>query len=467
MLLTITTTHIPATDLGYLLMKHPANCHTKQVSTGSVHCFFPEATDLRCTVAVLLEVDPISLVRGHRDKTESGPLAQYVNDRPYVASSMMSVAISKLFNTAMSGTSRERQELVTVDLPFEVTIATLPCRGGDSVVRNLFEPLGYTVTTQRHILDDQFPEWGDSSYYTVKLIGNVCLRSLLKHLYVLMPVLDDEKHYFVGDDEVAKLLRHGEGWLADHPAKELIANRYLKHRKVLVNDTLQQLLEEEQPDEEEHTEQLAKQEDALEERVSLNDQRLSAVVDALKQRNAQRVLDLGCGEGRLTRCLLADKQFIEILAMDVSCRSLERAKDRLHLDKMPEFQRKRLNLVQGSLMYRDDRIAGHDAAAVVEVIEHMDSSRLTAFERGVFEYARPNTVVVTTPNREYNTKWETLPAGQFRHRDHRFEWTREEFGTWANGIADRYKYTVEYRPIGDLDEIVGSPTQMAIFERLQ
>ncbi|HEY0155007.1 MAG TPA: methyltransferase, partial [Longimicrobium sp.] len=178
-----------------------------------------------------------------------------------------------------------------------------------------------------------------------------------------------------------------------------------------------------------------------------------------------RVVDLGCGEGRLLRMLLDDRQFTEILGMDVAVRTLETARDRLRLDGMPPKQRERIRLIHGSLMYRDSRIAGFDAAAVVEVIEHLDPPRLRAFERVLFEFARPATVVMTTPNRDYNAMWETLPAGAFRHKDHRFEWTRAEFREWAGGIAERFGYTVRFLPVGPEDPALGSPTQMGVFTR--
>jgi 3' terminal RNA ribose 2'-O-methyltransferase Hen1 len=176
-------------------------------------------------------------------------------------------------------------------------------------------------------------------------------------------------------------------------------------------------------------------------------------------------VDLGCGEGQLLRALLADRSFSRIVGMDVSHRALELAARRLRLERMPERQRERVSLIHGSLMYRDDRIAGFDAAAVVEVVEHLEPFRLAAFERVVFEFAAPGTVVVTTPNREYNVRFPELPAGDFRHRDHRFEWDRAEFHTWTDGVADRFGYGVRHVAIGPDDPEVGPPTQMAVFSR--
>ena len=469
MLLTIRTTHRPATDLGYLLGKNPARPQSFDLAFGKAHVFYPEAGDEACTAALLLDVDPVALVRGKPGAGgEGGTLDQYVNDRPYAASSFLSVALSRVLRSGLAGTSRERPELAETPIPLEATVAALPSRGGDGFLRRLFEPLGYAVAAEAHPLDPAYPEWGDSRYFTVTLAATKRLSELLTHLYVLIPVLDGAKHYWVGDDEVEKLLRHGEGWLASHPERDAIARRYLKHRHSLVQGAIARLVEQEEPtDDEEATaeEKHDAEEAAVERTVSLNEQRLNAVLAALRASGARRVVDLGCGEGRLLRMLLEDAQFGEVLGMDVSHRALDIAAERLHLDRMPARKRERIRLVHGSLMYRDRRLEGYDAASVVEVIEHMDPPRLAAFERVLWEHARPGTIVLTTPNAEYNVRWETLPAGNFRHRDHRFEWTRAELRAWAEGVAARFGYAVRFLPVGPEDPEVGSPTQMAVFTR--
>jgi 3' terminal RNA ribose 2'-O-methyltransferase Hen1 len=462
MLLTITTTHQPATDLGYLLYKNPARAQSFPLSFGQAHVFYPEVSEERCTAAVLLDVDPVGLVRGG---SAGAPDQQYVNDRPYVASSFLSVAIAQVFGSALAGKSKERPELAGTPIPLEARIAVVPCRGGEEMLRRLFKPLGYTLEVERHPLDETFPAWGESRYYTVTLRGTARLADLLRHLYVLVPVLDDAKHYWVGDDEVEKLLRQGEGWLAGHPERDMIARRYLRHRHSLAREALSRLVDDEEPGAEAETEVAEAPETVAEERIGLNQQRLGAVAAALRASGAARVVDLGCGEGRLLRMLLDDRQFTEIVGMDVAVRTLETARDRLRLESMPPKQRERIRLIHGSLMYRDPRVAGFDAAAVVEVVEHLDPPRLRAFERVLFEFARPATVVMTTPNRDYNATWETLPAGAFRHKDHRFEWTRAEFREWAGRIAERFGYTVRFLPVGPEDPALGSPTQMGVFTR--
>ena len=465
MLLTLATTSPAAADLSFLLHKRPDRFQSFDLSFGQAHVFYPESAAERSTACLLLDVDPVGMVRGKRSSPGSS-LGQYVNDRPYAASSLLTVAISQVFGSAMQGRCKDRPELAETPLPLSARIDVLPVRGGEGFLHRLFEPLGYSIEADRQPLDERFPEWGESAYYSVTVSGTKKLSELLTHLYVLIPVFDNQKHYFVGDDELEKLLEKGAGWLAQHPEKEEITRRYLRFQPSLYRQALARLVEEEEPAAADESERPAdKLEIALEKPLSLNDQRLGAVVSALRSSKAKRVLDLGCGEGKLLRALLKDRQFEEIVGLDVSIRSLEAAQKRLKLDRLPEKQAERLRLLHGSLVYRDQRLSGFDAAAVVEVAEHFDPPRLAAFERVLFEFARPGAIVLTTPNREYNVTWETLPAGQFRHPDHRFEWTRQEFQHWAIGLAGRYKYSVRFVPVGPESETVGSPTQMAVFEK--
>jgi 3' terminal RNA ribose 2'-O-methyltransferase Hen1 len=464
MLLTITNRQSPATDLGYLLHKNPSRAHSFDLSFGQAHVFYPDVSDERCTAALLLDVDAVGLVRKRRGPgSEGASLEQYVNDRPYVASSFLSVAMARIFREALSGKSKGRQELADQKLPLSARISVLPCRGGESFLHRLFGPLGYEIRTQCHVLDLKFPEWGNSPYYTVELSARARLQDLLTHLYVLIPVLDVDKHYWVGEDELEKLLRRGEGWLAKHPEKELIVNRYLRRKTKLIRAALERLTEEEGGDADAAEEKHASEELAIEEPLKLWQQRIAAVLSVLKEAGAKRVLDLGCGEGRLLKAMVEDKAFQEIVGMDVSYRSLEIASDRLHLETLPPIQKRRIQLIHGSLMYKDSRLAGFDAASVVEVVEHLDPPRLAAFERVLFEHARPKVIAMTTPNAEYNQKFPTLPAGKFRHKDHRFEWTRHEFQSWAQAVAERYGYSAKFLPIGAEDPQVGAPTQMGVF----
>jgi 3' terminal RNA ribose 2'-O-methyltransferase Hen1 len=480
MLLTISTTYQPATDLGYLLHKNPARLQTFHLNVGQAHVFYPEASVERCTVALLLDINTIDLVRG-KDRAIS--LDQYVNDRPYVASSFLSVALAEVFSSALHGRCTQRPELVTTAIPLQAQIAAIPSRGGEDWLRRLFEPLGYIIEIMPHDLDEQHPEWGQSPYFTIHLQATCRLSELLSHLYVLIPVLDNSKHYWIGDAEVEKLLQRGQGWLETHPERARIADSYLIHKKNLTREALARLVVEEEPLTEkaeiegsdaamiepaetalQETVQASTQE-VKEKSISLHEQRLQAALEVLQQSRARRVMDLGCGEGRLLKKLLQERRFEHILGLDVSYKALELAQKRLRVEQMSPQRRERLTLIHGALTYRDKRLAGYDAAAVVEVIEHLDPARLSAFERVLFEFAHPETVVITTPNAEYNVKYETLEAGKFRHQDHRFEWTRAQFQAWSQQIAERFGYSIHVSSVGPEDTEVGAPSQMGVFSR--
>jgi 3' terminal RNA ribose 2'-O-methyltransferase Hen1 len=476
-LLTISTTHRPATDLGFLLHKNPGRHHVTELGFGTAHVFYPEASDERCSAAVMVDVDPVAI---GRDRNPAGrfALAHYVNDRPYVTSSYLSVALGRLFGTAMTGRSKERQDVADQPIPLEASLPVAACRGGEDLARRLFEPLGYSTRTQLLPLDPQFPAWGDSPYLFLRISAQVRLRDLLRHLFVLLPVLDDDKHYWVGADEVAKLLRRGDEWLAGHPDRDLIARRYLRHDQRLTRDALARLFEDEAGDPDRRDEESDASEESVEQKVSpdtsgghsLHEQRLAAVLGVITGSGARSVLDLGCGSGKLLARLLKERELERIVGLDVSHRALETAARRLHLDTMAPRQRARIELLHGSLTYRDGRLGGFDAAAVVEVVEHLDPPRLGAFERALFGYARPGMVIVTTPNAEYNALFDGLPAGSLRHGDHRFEWTRAEFAQWADGVAARHGYRAEVSGIGPEGtgpdgSGLGCPSQLAVFRR--
>ncbi|MGH3409273.1 MAG: 3' terminal RNA ribose 2'-O-methyltransferase Hen1, partial [Streptosporangiaceae bacterium] len=453
------------TDLGYLLHKNPGRRHEAELSFGTAHLFYPEATEQRCCAALLLDIDPVGLVRGGSAATRQFALGSYVNDRPYAASSFLCVALAKLLGTALSGRSKERPELAALAIPLEIGVPVLPCRGGEPLLRRLFEPLGYSVTARALPLDPEFPAWGDSDYLAVTLAGTARLADVLQHVSVLLPVLDDDKHYFVGGDEVTKLLRRGGQWLAAHPERELIARRYLRHDRRLTRDALAALVADEGGDPDRADAEQDAAEEAADTRIGLHDQRIAAVTEAVAASGARRVLDLGCGSGKLMTALLRLPQLAEVTGLDVSHRALQVAARRLHLDQLSPRERARVDLLSGSLTYRDSRLAGFDAAVLMEVIEHIDPPRLGPLERSVFGWAQPGTVVVTTPNSEYNELFPGLAAGATRHRDHRFEWTRAEFTDWAAGVAARHGYQVAVSGIGPEDQRLGRPTQLAVFTR--
>lgn len=472
-LLTVSTTHAPATDLGFLLVKHPDRVHRVQVPTGTAMVCFPEATHERCTAALLLDVD---LTGRLRPPTPEGfALGRFVNDRAYAASSLLASALNRVFRSAMRASSKDRPDLAQQAIPLEVRIPVLRCRGGAELVERLFIPLGWQVTAAAIALDEQHPEWGPSRYLDLTLTGTVRLADALNQLYILLPALDDAKHYWVGPDEIEKLLRAGEGWLADHPERALIAARYLAHRRELTatamtaieaGERLAALDDTPELDTVDGVSEPAADEDANlpvpATAPPLAEQRRRAVLGVLAEVGPSRLLDLGCGAGALLRHLMAVKSYTEIVGVDVSPRALDQASRRLRLDRQPGG---RVRLLQSALTYADDRLVGFDAAVLMEVVEHLDLDRLPALADNVFGHARPSTVVVTTPNVEYNAHYAGLASGAHRHPDHRFEWTRAEFADWCATVCARHPYRVELRGVGEPDPALGTPTQMAIFTR--
>jgi 3' terminal RNA ribose 2'-O-methyltransferase Hen1 len=463
-LLTLTTTHQPATDLGFLLVKHPDRVHRFELPYGTASVVFPHASAERCTAALLLEVDAkgLAATRG----TEH--LNRYVNDRPYAASSLLSAALNRVFRTAARGESKDRPELAATPIPLEIRIPALRCKGGLDLARRLFEPLGWQLEGIAVPLDPAFPQWGESRYLDITLTGRLRLADALNHLYVLLPVLDDAKHYWVAPDEIDKLLAKGEGWLANHAERALITRRFLAHSRALAKQAesrLEELVTDSVEDAEVDVTHEEAELPAAESRKPLNAQRREAVLAALAETGATRVLDLGCGGGALLADLLKDRRYTSIVGADVSTRALELAERRVRLDRLPDRQRQRITLIQSALTYVDDRLRGFGAAVLMEVIEHVDEPRLPALCQAVFGHAAPTHVIVTTPNVEYNVRYETLPEGAHRHSDHRFEWTRAQFAAWATTTAARYGYTVTLRGIGEEDPFVGYPTQLALFKK--
>lgn len=454
MFLSIATTFRPATDLGFLLMKHPDRVHEAELAFGKATIVFPEANEARCEAALVLDMDPVALVRGRGQA--DGIMTQYVNDRPYAATSFLSVALNRLFRTAMNGESRERPELAKGRMPLEIRVTPLP--GHPDIIAAFFAPLGWGVSVE--------PVPGSARYSSLTLRGDHRLADALSHLYVLIPALDAQKHYWVGDDELEKLLSKAGGWLGEHPRKEEIAQRYLKRKPSLVKEALARLAPEEieEADTDRAEAPKLQAEEALEAPMRLNDIRLERVHAMLKELSAWRVADLGCGEGKLLQRLAQDRKFVRLFGLDACVRDLEKAARRLKLERAGAPV-ERITLLHGALTYRDARWNAIDAACLVEVIEHLDPGRLPALEAVVFGGAKPRHVIVTTPNVEHNALFAGMASGAFRHPDHRFEWTRSEFQTWAEGVCGRHGYTVSYTAVGEDHATHGPPTQMAVFSR--
>ena len=453
MLIEIETSDLsPATDLGYLLHKNPQRVHDISFSFGKGTVFYPQADAQTCSVALLMEVDNIDLRKRMRDKDEL--LSQYVNDRPYTCSSFMSVLLKRAFCSAMSGSCKEKPQLPSLSINFKVRLSCLKA-GSDELIKKLFEPLGYQLWIERYELEF---DWGKSPYVSLALAKKTTLSQLLKHLYVLLPVLDNDKHYWVARDEVEKLLAEGEGWLKHHPEKEMISRRYLKYRGALTRQALKNL-----HDGEVESVEIITEKEVIVKRTH-NKIRLQGMIDILRKLPVKSVLDLGCGEGRLLQLLMKEKYLYSVSGVDVSLTSLKYAAERLKMEFLPQMQKERLHLFQSSATHLDRRFSKQDLIFLVEVIEHMDEDRLPDLEASIWGEAAPQWLVVTTPNREYNCLFD-MKENELRHGDHRFEWTRKEFSDWASAVAVKYNYRVNYQGLGAEDPLYGAITQVAVFEK--
>jgi 3' terminal RNA ribose 2'-O-methyltransferase Hen1 len=455
MLLELTTTYNPATHLGFLLHKHPDKLQTVELSTGRAHIFYPVADYAICTACLALDINPVDLVR---NKKGSNVFLQqdYVNDRPYTSNSFLSTAIVKAFGSAINGTCHEKPELPKTAIPLIAKVYSLKVDTDFLYLKKLFEPLGYTITYEVLQLDDQFISWGQSKYINLEIRGTITLKELLSHLYVFILALDNERHYWVTKNDIEVLLRRGENWLDNHPEKEWIIKRYLKNLRTYTSEALLRLAGDEiildgQPQ--------------SERKISLHQKRLEKALVFLKASNAESVLDIGCGDGKLLKLLLKDSQFRKIAGTDVSFSELQKAKDNLHLNEASPAMKERINLFQGSVTYKDERFKGFDAVALVEVIEHLDQERLSAMEKVVFGYAQPHTIVLSTPNAEYNQVFAKLEEGSFRHEDHRFEWKRNEFKSWCEKVSSEFSYEFIIYSVGDEEPNLGAPSQLAVFKK--
>ena len=454
MLLTITTTRAPATDLGFLLHKHPDRAQSFAVAAGQAHVFYPEATPERCTAALLLEVDPIGLVRDR--KGPGTALGQYVNDRPYAASSLLAVAIKEAFRTALTGRCDARPDLAAEPHPAGDCTSRRCAAGAAARSRSASSGPSAGPSTRRAARSRR-AEWGDSPYLGLRLTGELRLADALNHLYVLLPVLDDAKHYWVSTEEVDKLIRAGGGWLAGHPEKELITRRYLAHQQRLTRSALARLAEADdtEPEELDNAVPEGPRRSAESRRQRRSRWPCSAARPSwpcCARRGARRVGDLGCGAGELTRDLLRRRELRPR-------RGDRRVGPGAAAGRPPPASwtgcrtgsGERLTIFQSSLTYRDDRLAGLDAAVLMEVIEHLDPDRLPALERAVFGVAAPGTVVVTTPNAEYNAHFGPAARRAAAPRPPVRVDPGASSAPGRRGSPTRYGYQARFLPVGPDD----------------
>ncbi len=432
-----------ADKISFLLHKSPNKLHQFSLGFGSAYVFYSKYERNDVSFSLLVDIDPIDLVRG-KNKNSQG-IFDYVNDRPYATSSFLCSAIAQVFSTALSGRSKEYEHLVKEEMEFKVEVVSLKVKTNLIMLNKIFDPLGYELEIKSHLLDEKIFGEEESNYVDLILKNKLTLQSVLQHLYVLIPVFDNNKHYFVNNDEVEKLLSKGGDWIDVHPEKDFITSRYL-NSKFIDAKKLESLFSKEQNK-------------MIEERKknSLNSQRLSQVTDVIESLNIKSLVDLGCGEGKLIKELLNNTSVEKILGVDISINVLKKAARKLKYDTVKD----KIELVQSSAVYYDERFTEYEAICLIEVIEHIDEQKLYLLKENVFNLVKPKYVIITTPNVEYNTVYE---LDGYRHSDHRFEWSRSEFRLWCEEICNQYNYDVEYFSIGEEMETVGNSTQMGVFK---
>jgi 3' terminal RNA ribose 2'-O-methyltransferase Hen1 len=469
MMLSIACKNLSEEELGFLLHKNPARVHPLDLSFGKVYVFFDEPPEgHQAQVCLLVDVDPLAMVQGrgglgHQD-------ALYVNDRPYVASSLLASAVTKVFGTALSGRCKERPELVDREIEWTFAMPFVARGSMLNALFHLFEPLGYEFDPDLLNYDSSVDYATSARPILTRIAVRTTLSEALSHLVVLIPVLDGENHRWVDDGDLVPFVRRVESWLPDHPYGMYILRRALKYQTSLVKafterfpaitGSMARL-----PQLEANVWDDATVEAAGCQPLSLNSQRFSAVEAVVSALSPSSIVDLGCGDGSLVSQLVKQTSIQKLVGMDVNPLVLSRARARLEHLSLTKAQTEKIQFIHGSLAYRDPRVKGFDLALLIEVIEHIDAERLETLEHQVFDYGQYSTVVVTTPNREFNDLYVGMEKGKMRHSDHRFEWTRQEFLNWAKRIGDAFGYNYEISEIGAGNPAVGSPTQMAVFSK--
>lgn len=456
MQLAIKATGEGAKMLSFLLSKNPQNLYDRMEKGYRVRLTYTVFSDSEVEALIFVTPDPVELVKNSPDTYE---ITQYINDREFVVSSIFCSNTRSALGTALNGRPKE-EYLDWAKHAFQLTIGFGPVATDlpDAAIKNLFEPLGYQTEIERGRADYNFQFKERSSARFINLQSKVTLQNALQHLFVLIPVLDDYRHYFIDEREIEKLERYGEGWLADHPLKELIIKRTLRFRELIDQMVLNS-----------HQTELINEAVTPEPNISsqpvvrlnkLRYQRLVKIIEDLAARES--IVDFGAGEGKLSVRLGFIPGVKEILAVEPTEKEQLRA-----LKRFSEASRKDDFIaptpVWGSLFYYDEQLCGKDVMILSEVIEHIDESRLPRVMDTILGSYKPQVLLITTPNAEYNPVYQ-MEEG-IRHKDHRFEWSRAEFAEWTYCLARNYAYEVQIDGIGEEAEGYGHPSQLAILTR--
>ncbi|MFJ7684675.1 3' terminal RNA ribose 2'-O-methyltransferase Hen1 [Peribacillus butanolivorans] len=431
--------------ISYLLSKNPRNLYERNHKGHLVRLFYSKFTETELEATIFVTPDPIELVKGN---SNSYDITHYINDREFAVSSIFCSLIRSALGTALNGQPKEEHtEWVNHPFSFQFEFGPVVSSLSDNQLKDLFEPIGYEVMITRPEIEYSFQIKDKSSARSISLKGMKTLQEGLRHLFVLIPVIDNYKHYYIDEKEIEKLERYGDGWLKDHPMRDYIYRQSLRFKEVY------SIVENRKPEE---------KKEEKENKVRLNDLRYEKIVDTVSQMNPRSIVDFGSGEGKLSVRLGFVEGVKEILAVEPSQTAAIKA-----LGRFEKVKNKEKFVVPetlwGSLFYYDERLKNKDVIILCEVIEHIDEYRLPKVLDTILHDYQPNALIITTPNHEYNEVYDMEDV--LRHNDHRFEWTRAEFRQWCTERNHRDIYSLKFEGIGEEHDTYGYPTQMVVFER--
>lgn len=431
--------------LSHLLAKNPNNVYERTQKDHAVRLFFSTFTDKQVEMTVFVTPDPLALIN---HSSGAYDITHYINDREFATSSIFTSLIRPALSTALNGKPKEEYlKWVGHLFPFVFCFGPVATELSEQEIRELFEPLGYDVGIEFGEINYSFHIKEKSSACYITLTGMTSLQKGLQQLFILIPVLDNYKHYFIDETEIEKLKRYGEGWLDTHPKKEFIIRKALRFKELY-----------EQFEERDETQQSVRSKT-----LPLNEQRYEKIVDKVAGLPKKRkVVDFGSGEGKLSAKLGFVEGIEEILAVEPS--ESETIKALKRFEKLKEQKDFTLpKTIWGSLFYFDERLKNKDVIILCEVIEHIDEERLPKVMDLILAHYQPGAFIVTTPNKEYNHVYEMSDG--MRHDDHRFEWTRQEYREWCKQMNHANQYDLAFEGIGEEDMQYGTPTQMCTFIR--
>ncbi|WP_042142009.1 methyltransferase domain-containing protein [Paucisalibacillus sp. EB02] len=446
MQLTIHATGSNVEVISYLLAKNPNNLYERSNNGHLVRMFYNKFTSEEVEVTFFVTPDPINL---SRNSSENYDITSYINDREFVVSSIFCSFLRSALGTALNGKPKEEYaSWVNHAFNFQFSFGPLTSDLSDKQIIDLFAPLGYEVEITYGKVDYQVNIKSKSTARFVTLKGLTTLQNGIRQIFMLIPVLDNYKHYYIDEKEIEKIERYGEGWMDTHPQREFILRRALRFKELL--------------DSVEMDAKSKSEGKAAEKRVRLNDLRYEKIIDYIKNlTNRESIVDFGSGEGKLSVRLGFVKGVKEILAVEPSEVAALKA-----LKRFEELRGKENFLqptpVMGSLFYFDERLKSKDVIVLCEVIEHIDEYRLPKIMGTILREYKPKTLIITTPNQEYNQVYDM--GKEYRHSDHRFEWTRVEFQEWCNS-HNPGSYELTFEGIGEEHPTFGYPTQMGMFTR--